>query len=441
MAPSAPGGAGVTVAWRNRWEDGVLYGSLGLPLAFVALPLYVVLPDHYAREFGVPLPALASVLLGARLLDAVIDPLIGRWVDQLLDRSPHAAKRVALFASVCLAAGFAALFFPPEGAADHMARLLAWCTAALVLTYTAFSVVTVIHQAWGARLGGDEAQRVRIVAWREGLALVGVLLASLLPSVAGLLALVLCFSGLLALAWLALAHGPEPLSGPAPTQTPLWTSLQRPWHNPAFLRLLPVFLLNGIAMAIPASLVLFFIQDRLQAPGYTPLFLSSYFAAAALSTPVWSRCVTRWGLLRCWVMGMGLSVVAFSGTALLGAGDVIGYTLVCVASGIALGADLALPGALLAGVIQQAGHRQAEGAYFGWWNLATKLNLALAAGIALPLLHTFGYATGQRDPAALQALSIAYCAVPCLLKLAAAGLLYVWWIRPQQSLTLSKSRP
>jgi hypothetical protein len=47
----------------------------------VALPLYVVLPNHYAAEFGIPLATLGALLLGARLLDAVADPLIGRWVD------------------------------------------------------------------------------------------------------------------------------------------------------------------------------------------------------------------------------------------------------------------------------------------------------------------------------------------------------------------------
>ena len=62
-------------------RDGALYGSLGLPLAFLALPLYVVLPNHYAREFGMPLALLGALLLSARLLDAVIDPLETRtWV-------------------------------------------------------------------------------------------------------------------------------------------------------------------------------------------------------------------------------------------------------------------------------------------------------------------------------------------------------------------------
>jgi hypothetical protein len=48
--------------------------ALGLPLAFVALPLYVQLPNHYASEFGMPLATLGALLLGARLLDAVADP-------------------------------------------------------------------------------------------------------------------------------------------------------------------------------------------------------------------------------------------------------------------------------------------------------------------------------------------------------------------------------
>ena len=52
-----------------------------------------------------------------------------------------------------------------------------------------------------------------------------------------------------------------------------------------------------------------------------------------------------------------------------------------------------------------------------------------AAGIALPLLGLFGYAPGARDAAALQALTVVYCLLPCVLKLLAAGLLHTLWIR------------
>jgi Na+/melibiose symporter-like transporter len=168
----------------------------------------------------------------------------------------------------------------------------------------------------------------------------------------------------------------------------------------------------------------------LQAPAFEPLFLASYFAAGALSMPLWVRLVGRIGLARSWLAGMVLAIATFAWALGLGAGDVAAFTVVCIASGIALGADLSLPGALLAGVIQRAGHgERLEGAYFGWWNFATKLNLALAAGIALPLLGVFGYAPGARDAAALQTLTLAYCLLPCLLKLAAAALLWAAWIR------------
>ena len=446
---------------------GLRYGALGLPLAFVALPLYVLLPAHYAQQFGVPLALLGAVLLGARLLDAVADPLIGRWVDRLFLRgaataSAAAAWRAAAVAALVLALGFRALFFP---AVSGTTALLAWCAVVLAVSYLAFSVLSVVHQAWGARLGGDEAQRAKVVAWREGAALVGVLVASVLPSLAGLQVSTAAFALLLAVGVALLARAPQPVAittrpdeqaalpgrpaierHPGSEERPLASqgapgakdrqaapetaSLGLPFAVGAFRRLLAIFMVNGIASAVPATLVLFFIRDRLQAPDWEPVFLAAYFAAGALSIPLWVRAVARLGLGHAWLAGMLLSVLAFVGAAGLGAGDTQAYLAVCVASGIALGADLTLPGALLAGVIQRAGHAgRSEGAYFGWWNFATKLNLALAAGLALPLLSAFGFESGARDEPALRALTLAYCLLPCSLKLAAAALLWTLWLR------------
>lgn len=394
--------------------DGMRYGALGLPLAFVALPLYVHLPAHYATQFGVPLASLGALLLAARALDAVADPWIGRHCDRALGRAAL-TWQLPLVAAL-LAAGFAALFFP---AVRAPAALLAWAGTGLVITYLAYSVLTVLHQAWGARLGGGVARQSRVVAWREGFALVGVVAASVLPSAAGFGVT----TGVLAVALVAtlalLRTAPQPTlstAEPAP--------LALAWRVPEFRRLLAVFLLNGIAAAMPATLLLFFIDDRLRLPGSQALFLATYFVAAVASLPVWLRVIARVGQARAWALGMALAVAAFGWAAALGEGDRAGFLAVCIASGAALGADLAVPGALLAGVIQRAGlSGRAEGAFFGWWNAATKLNLALAAGLALPLLQWLGYAPGQRDLQALQALAIAYCLLPCALKLGAAALL------------------
>jgi GPH family glycoside/pentoside/hexuronide:cation symporter len=408
--------------WRGGWRDGLSYGALGLPLAFVALPLYVVLPAHYAGQFGVPLAWLGALLLAVRAFDALLDPWIGRLCDRCFAHAPRAVLPIAWAAALLLALAFYGVFFPPV---QGLSALLAWCALMLLLAYGAYSVLSILHQAWGAQLGGDAAQRARIVSWREGLSLAGVLLASVLSTRlgAGVGAAVLVAT--LVFGLVALHSAPRAVAGAAGS-----AALPSALAHRSFRRLLSIYLLNGIASAIPATLVLFFIRDRLQAPAWEPLFLGSYFLAAALAMPLWVRAVGRFGLARCWLAGMALSVVAFAGAAALGRGDALAFLAVCVASGLALGADLSLPSALLAGVIRRAGHGgQAEGRYFGWWNCATKLNLALAAGIALPLLGLFGYAPGSRDPSALQALTLAYCALPCVLKLAAALLLHRGWMR------------
>ncbi len=406
--------------------QGLAYGALGLPLAFVALPLYVVLPNHYATQFGVPLAALGALLLGARLLDAVADPMIGRAADRWFAHSLQRIFVIATAAALLAAAGFHALFFP---AVQGNAALLAWCGVFLAITYLAYSVLSVVHQAWGARLGGDATQRTRVVAWREGLALAGVLIASVLPSMAGLGTTSVVFALALVVGLVCLRAAPRPDAALA-AESPSTEINVSPWANPAFARLLTVFIVNGIASAVPATLVLFFIRDKLALAAYEPLFLFSYFAAGALSMALWVRAVPRFGLARLWLAGMLLAIAAFVWAALLPAGSLGGYLAVCIASGLALGADLALPSAMLAGVIQRAGHAgRGEGAYFGWWNFAVKLNLALAAGVALPLLAAFGYTPGARDETALSALTLAYCLLPCALKLLAATLLWRLWMR------------
>ena len=199
----------------GAWRWGVRYGAMGYPLAFVALPLYVLLPNHYAVVLGAPLAGLGAVLLGTRAVDAVMDPWIGRVCDRGFERSAHWVWALAAVSAVLMWLGLWALLFPPEAVrVAGTGALLAWATGGLFVTSTAFSVATVAHQSWGARLGGNEAQRARVVAWREALGLLGVVTASILPSLAGLPALMGVFAAALVLglwAW-RWATPPAPMA-------------------------------------------------------------------------------------------------------------------------------------------------------------------------------------------------------------------------------------
>ncbi len=54
------------------------YALPALPIAALAFPFYVMVPEFYARDLGVPIATVGLVLLFVRVLDAVTDPLAGR---------------------------------------------------------------------------------------------------------------------------------------------------------------------------------------------------------------------------------------------------------------------------------------------------------------------------------------------------------------------------
>jgi Na+/melibiose symporter-like transporter len=356
------------------------------------------------------------------LLDAVIDPLLGAWVD----RSRGAYLRPVLFAVPALALGFVLLFSPPAALGATAAAL--WLGSTLVAATLGYSLATIAYQAWGARLADDDAGRARVTAWREGWGLVGVILASLL-STWGSATLIALFLGALALALFVLVtRAPRTALRDAEVAVSPWRALGAPLARPGFRWLLAIFVANGIAAAVPASLVLFFVDDRLQLGAQSGVLLALYFVAGACSMPAWARLAHHWGLHATWLAGMVLAIAVFIWAYGVGPGEFHAFALICALSGVALGADLALPPALLARVIARSGHAGAhEGAYFGLWNFANKMNLALAAGLALPALQALGYTPGARDPSSLAALAVAYAVLPCLLKLIAAALLLFAW--------------
>lgn len=393
------------------------YGALGLPLAFAALPIYVHVPRYYVDTTGMDLALLGTILLGARLLDALIDP----WLGWLADRWPR--RRMLALALLPFTLGFVALLNPPA----HSPAL--WLLGSLALTYLGFSAASVAYQAWGAALGNDSALRTRLSAAREGFGLIGVMLAAALPSVLahdlsiGTERLSWILPPLLLVAALAtfsqVGTGMESLvtaSGEA-----LGSSMRRALGDMAFRRLLAIFIVNGIAAALPATLFLFFVADVLGAVNASGPLLGLYFIAGAASLPGWVRLASRYGRVRAWVLAMTLAMGAFAGAAFLGSGDRVPFALVCLASGLALGADLALPAAMAA----DFGERQGQaGACFGLWNLVAKLNLALAAGLALPLLAMLDYRPGEAG--GLDALRFAYALLPLGFKLLAVALLWRW---------------
>lgn len=394
------------------------YAAMAFPLAFAGLPIYLHAPDFYAVTLQQSVASLGAVLLLLRLVDALQDPVIG----SLSDRFHRWRVLILAAGAMLLGLGFWMLFHPVSGLP------LVWFTVSVFICTTGFSVVSINFQALGGLWKSRSADRTRITGTREAAGLVGLLVAAVVPPV-----LTQSVGPERAFHWLALGYLPLLALAcwlfvrwmrSAPLHLPQTGQVANGWgrllRNPWRMRFFALVGMNTFASAIPAVLVLFFIRDRLGAEAYTGLFLLIYFLSGALSMPLWTRLADRFGKIRAWQASLGAAILTFCWAALLQQGDITAYALVCTFSGLALGADLALPPAILADHIE-ADDRQGDASrLFSIMAFLSKSALALATGLALPLLGLFGYHPGTDMSADLNVLlSAIYAGLPCILKLLA----------------------
>ena len=406
------------------------YGGLAFPLAVCLLCLQVFVPTFYAASTGLSLSTIAVVLLIARLCDMVTDPVVG----YLSDRTPASLGRRRIWVVIGLPlVGVAAwaLFLPPTD--PGAGYLLFWTTA----IYLAGTMVIVPMNAWGAELSPDYQERSRVTGYRALFGLLGTLAALLVPAMLGHadardLGGALATNAILVLSTLAMAltvtciHIPDRSTVRLPDAS-ISASFAILGGPSPVRRLLAAFLVNGVAGAIPATLFVFYITHVLGRPDWAALLMVCYFAAAAISVPLWVRASRLWGKCASWRFAMAIAGLAFACTPFLGPGDEAVFLVIVLLTGLAAGADLVLPTALQADLIDwddlKSGFRRA-GIFYAVWGSATKLSFALAIAIAFPLLDLFGFkADGQNAPTAVSALAWLYGLVPAVLRLAALAMM------------------
>ena len=402
----------------------VAYGAPALPLAALGLPVFIHLPTFYATTMGLGLATVGAILLFARLWDVITDPLIGFLSDRTRGRLGR--RRPWILAGLPLVLGATwALFVPPEGAGA--AHLLIWSLA----LYLGWTMMILPLSAWGAELSPDYHERSRITAYREGFLVAGTMLALALPVAFGhtdaddaggaLRVIAVMVMALLPLTViLLLAATPDSRlratrGGIGPIR-----GLRVLRRNQGFRLLITAYLINGIANGLPATLFLLFVTHRLGMPEQAGILLATYFLCGILAVPLWLKLSYRFGKHRVWCAAMIWACLWFVLVPFLGPGDFWPFFAICVLTGMALGADLVLPASMQADVIDadtlETGERRA-GLFFALWGMATKLALALAVGLAFPILSFAGFDTdGGNTDGALTVLVVLYSLVPVIFK-------------------------
>jgi Na+/melibiose symporter-like transporter len=395
------------------------YGAGNFAFALLGLVVAVNLQFFYTDYVGLGAGLVSWSLLFARVFDSFADPVMAYVSDRTRSRLGRRRPYI-LAAAVPLGVAFYWLFTPPEvgEASAHQGFLLGYMVALYTTTYVIWTIGAIPYYSLGAELTDDYRERIQVIAVREGFALAGLLVATILPAylidhyggrqgysfMGGILGLgtsvFLLTSGAFVAERVEFQERP-PTIGPYAG----WVETLR---NPHFARILLAFVLSAVAGAVPATLVIYVSVYIIgtpewwarSIPSWLPTwsyYLLVYFSAGVLSLPLWNAVGARIGKKATWGVAIALATMTSAGCWWLAEGTVGWFTVILVLGGMSFGNYIALPPSMVADLIDwdeaRTGVRR-EASYFGIWSFATKFGNAFTGFAALQVLEHVGYVPG-----------------------------------------------
>ncbi|MDQ1154625.1 MFS transporter [Brevundimonas sp. SORGH_AS_0993] len=404
------------------------YAAPILPLAIVQAPALSVLPSIYAKEAGVSLAALGTVLFVTRLFDAVIDPSIGYLSDGTRSRWGPRKLWIALGALI-VAVGCWFWFRPSPG--TGVGYFLLWS----LVVYLGWSLLEVPHSAWLADLSDDYDERSRLSAWRSSAELVGRLLFFIVPLLPIFSTTEITGETTRVVSWLALILLPvtiaisfrfapkgRPVAIPEADRNPLKV-LRGVWRNRPFRVLFIALLLGQVASGMVGALYVFYMGAYLGIADKVAHVAVGVSLIMLASTQVWPLAMKRigkHGALAVGVFGTAATLVLM---AFLRPGPLAfpGMLLVFGLSSITAASLNVAMFALMADVADydewRTGRNNAA-SYFSLVTLIVKIGMAVGGGVSLIVAGLFGFdPQGGNRGWAMGGFFLAFIIVPILLNL------------------------
>lgn len=414
----------------------VAYGSFGFPIAILGYPMTLFLHPYYAGELGLGLAAISTVLLISRMTDFVTDPLMG-WISDHT-RTKYGRRRP--FIAIGLPVMMLGIYklFMPEPPVDIWYMLI-WNT----VVYLGWTIMVLPYGAWGAELSDNYMDRARITAARQVWTIAGLFGASVViwffqeiletPGSGDVLAgigmtLLVVFPVVVAvLLWLV----PEREIDVAPKQQKWWRELTSMMKIGPFRRMLYVALAIVIGEASRHAVVVFFMDDVLQAGDRIGRTFIFYYMMGVAAIPLWQYLAKKVGKHRSLAIAMTWSGLMVLATAFLGAGDYNTFLIFYVLKGASFGAFAYLPLAIIADVVDvdtAVTRQKRAGLFFAVFGAVDKIGIAIGMFIALQVLNLTGYDPSREiTEAGLWMIRIEYAVIPTFFFILAS---YIVWNYP-----------
>lgn len=146
------------------------FGSMAYGVKDVAFRTFLLI--YYNQVVGVPAEVVSLAILLALVADAISDPIVGQFSDNLKTR--WGRRHPLIYASAIPAAlAFWALFHPPSGLSD--AGMFAWILGVSVAVRTLITFYEIPSSSLAPELADDYDERTRIASFRYFFGMVGAL--------------------------------------------------------------------------------------------------------------------------------------------------------------------------------------------------------------------------------------------------------------------------
>ena len=413
------------------------YGGVTIPLAAAGLPVAIYVVPLYTDHVGLGLTVVGLALMATRLMDIVVDPLVGRLSDAT--RSALGRRVPWILAGVpIMMFGVWRTFMPTQ---DATAIDL---FVGLSILYLGWAMITVPYGAWGAELSPDYHERSRIAGARELFSVIGLLLAvtfpllvrpSALESISDRDALetAAIAADVAALGWATLVLLP-PLAlaltifVPRPRQTVDAPERSRNFArdllgNRPFLLLLGATFFAGLSTGMNQTTIVHYYRHRAGLGDMADVMIFAFFAAAVVGAFLWVWLGRRFAKHHVVALSSFVGLLASLAVLAVARGDVTGFFVVQIVSGLAYAGPLILGASMAADVIDLDWLKsgvQRGAAFIAVWGIGKKLSEAAGVGIALPLMEAMGFsAQTASEPSAQFALITVNVLMPAVFALIA----------------------
>lgn len=406
-------------------------------------PITGIIPALYAEKFAIDLAVIGSVLLAARVFDAVTDPLIGYLSDRTRSRWGRRKPWIALGALLSVVGIF---FLYTPGEMGSTAYLLGFS----IFIYLAWTIFEIPYAAWILELSRRSKHRARINGARSFAIFLGGILFTAAPAlvpgaggemnfevlaaVALVLVVIVPVATFLAL-WL-VPQGDVYDIEQSPKLSELWASIRK---NPPFQVFGAMYLLIGLMGGVTGVISFMYIDNHLElGEKYVQIFLPAQLVGP-LSIPVWVYVLNRFGKYNVTT----LSLLAFALILPLpwfvapGPSALIPMTIYYTALGIIMVLLMISMPTIFGDIIDydevQTGKNRA-GQYNSFLALLTKATGAIGGPLALLIVGFFGYQPGAEanSETAITGLRFTYAILPPLLLLPAVYLLWKFPINDEK---------